>query len=53
MDEVGGDGFLIAGQLSRRYISEVTDGLAPVLRRRGLIRSEYTGATLRDNLREF
>ncbi|WP_297371185.1 LLM class flavin-dependent oxidoreductase [Cryobacterium sp.] len=53
MQEVGGDGFLIAGQLSRRYISEVADGLAPVLRRRGLIRSEYTGATLRDNLREF
>ena len=53
MQEVGGDGFLIAGQLSRRYISENTDGLAPVLRRRGLIRSEYTGATLRDNLREF
>jgi FMN-dependent oxidoreductase (nitrilotriacetate monooxygenase family) len=53
MAEVGGDGFLIAGQLTRRYIAEVIDGLAPELRRRGLIRSEYTGTTLRDNLKEF
>lgn len=53
MDEVGGDGFLIAGQLTRRYITEVTDGLAPALRRRGLIRSEYSGTTLRENLQAF
>lgn len=53
MDEAGGDGFLITGHVSRRFISEVTDGLAPALRRRGLIRSEYTGATLRENLRAF
>ncbi|MFT4042349.1 MAG: NtaA/DmoA family FMN-dependent monooxygenase [Gordonia sp. (in: high G+C Gram-positive bacteria)] len=53
MDEVGGDGFLIAGQLSRRFIAEVCDGLAPELRRRSLIRGEYAGTTLRDNLLEF
>jgi len=31
----------------------VSDGLAPALRRRGLIRDEYTGKTLRENLLAF
>lgn len=34
----GGDGFLIQQPMFRRAISEITDGLAPALRRRGLIR---------------
>ena len=56
MEEVGGDGFLISKQgrdLSRQYISEVTDGLVPALQRLGLARTEYTKSTLRETLREF
>jgi alkanesulfonate monooxygenase SsuD/methylene tetrahydromethanopterin reductase-like flavin-dependent oxidoreductase (luciferase family) len=56
MDEVGGDGFLITrpgNGLSRKYISEVTDGLVPALQRRGLVRTSYTYELFRDNLLEF
>jgi alkanesulfonate monooxygenase SsuD/methylene tetrahydromethanopterin reductase-like flavin-dependent oxidoreductase (luciferase family) len=56
MEAVGGDGFLISRQgrdLSRQYISEITDGLVPALRRLGLARTEYTKNTLRETLREF
>ncbi len=35
MQEVGGDGFVFTGNLTRRYVAEVTDGLAPALQRRG------------------
>lgn len=53
MDYVGGDGFLIMGPTTRRYIAEITDGLVPALQRRGLMRTEYTHDHLKDNLREF
>ncbi len=53
MDYVGGDGFLITGPMSRRYITEVTEGLVPALRERGLVRTSYAGATLRENLLAF
>ncbi len=53
MDEVGGDGFLIRTSPTRKNVIEVTDGLAPALRRRGLIRSSYGFDTLRENLLEF
>jgi alkanesulfonate monooxygenase SsuD/methylene tetrahydromethanopterin reductase-like flavin-dependent oxidoreductase (luciferase family) len=56
MEEVGGDGFLITtpGQaVNRRTIAEVCDGLVPALQRRGLVRTEYGHAMLRDNLRAF
>lgn len=56
MDEVGGDGFLIncAGRrLNRRYVAEITDGLVPVLQRRGLTRTSYTFDVFRENLLEF
>lgn len=54
MDEVGGDGFLIsAGRVNRRYISEITDGLMPVLQRRGLTRTEYAYDQFHQNLLEF
>ncbi|GAA2234783.1 NtaA/DmoA family FMN-dependent monooxygenase [Herbiconiux moechotypicola] len=52
-EEVGGDGFLISLPLTRRTIAEVTDGLAPALRARGLIRDGYPHATLRETLKEF
>jgi long-chain alkane monooxygenase len=56
MEEVGGDGFLIAKpgwDLSRKYIESICDGLVPALQRRGLTRTEYTKPTLRETLREF
>ena len=56
MEEVGGDGFLIAKpgwDLSRKYIESICDGLVPALQRQGLTRTEYTKPTLRETLREF
>jgi alkanesulfonate monooxygenase SsuD/methylene tetrahydromethanopterin reductase-like flavin-dependent oxidoreductase (luciferase family) len=56
MEEIGGDGFLImkpGWDLNRNYISSITDGLVPELQRLGLTRTEYTGSTLRETLREF
>jgi FMN-dependent oxidoreductase (nitrilotriacetate monooxygenase family) len=50
MEEVGGDGFLISAPVTRKNITEIADGLAPALRRKGLIRSKYEYATFRDNL---
>ncbi|MFD5179454.1 FMNH2-dependent monooxygenase, partial [Nocardia sp. NPDC058379] len=53
MDEVGGDGFLLSPPVTRRHIAEIADGLAPALRRRGLIRDGYNYSTFRENLLEF
>ncbi|AXG80867.1 NtaA/DmoA family FMN-dependent monooxygenase [Streptomyces paludis] len=58
-EAVGGDGFLFHApnmRISRKYVIEVTDGLVPELRRRGLLRTADTPRTrrhLRDTLREF
>jgi long-chain alkane monooxygenase len=53
MDEIGGDGFLFQDALTRRKIVEVTDGLVPALKRRGLTRPEYQYETIRENLLSF
>lgn len=55
MQEAGGDGFMIGPShwMTRRYISEVCDGLVPVLQHYGLTRTEYEHLTLIDNLRSF
>ncbi|MCF7550460.1 NtaA/DmoA family FMN-dependent monooxygenase [Pseudonocardia sp. WMMC193] len=53
MEHAGGDGFLIASPVTRKNVSEIADGLAPALRRRGLIRSGYPHSTFRENLLEF
>jgi long-chain alkane monooxygenase len=56
MDEVGGDGFLITTpvlRVSRRYVTDITDGLIPELQRRGLTRTAYEHEKLRDNLLAF
>ena len=54
MEQVGGDGFLIHRRgLTRKYITDICDGLVPELQRRGLTRTEYTGSTLRETLGEF
>jgi FMN-dependent oxidoreductase (nitrilotriacetate monooxygenase family) len=53
MDEIGGDGFLLYLPTTRFNMAMVADGLAPALRRRGLIRDEYTGSNLQENLLAF
>ncbi|HLY54269.1 MAG TPA: NtaA/DmoA family FMN-dependent monooxygenase [Stellaceae bacterium] len=56
MEAVGGDGFLITSpnqSTNRRTIIEMTDGLVPALQRRGLVRTEYSGKTLKENLAAF
>jgi FMN-dependent oxidoreductase (nitrilotriacetate monooxygenase family) len=53
MEEVGGDGFLLSPTVTRRNIAEIADGLAPALRKRGLIRDGYQHTTFRENLLEF
>lgn len=49
-EAIGGDGFLIASPVTRRNVIDIADGLAPALRRRGLIRDGYEHATFRENL---
>jgi FMN-dependent oxidoreductase (nitrilotriacetate monooxygenase family) len=53
MDYVGGDGFLISSPVTRKNITEIADGLAPALRRRGLMRNDYPHARFRDNLLSY
>ncbi|HWK20276.1 MAG TPA: NtaA/DmoA family FMN-dependent monooxygenase [Microbacteriaceae bacterium] len=54
MAEVGGDGYLISSpRVTRRYVTEVVDGLVPALQRQGLSRTGFAGTTLRDSLMEF
>jgi alkanesulfonate monooxygenase SsuD/methylene tetrahydromethanopterin reductase-like flavin-dependent oxidoreductase (luciferase family) len=53
MEEAGGDGFLIASAVTRKAVGEIADGLAPALRRRGLMRTGYGHKYFRDNLLEF
>ncbi|MCU1529903.1 MAG: FMNH2-dependent monooxygenase [Frondihabitans sp.] len=53
MDEVGGDGYLVVLPFTRRNIADVTDGLAPALRRRGAIRDGYAHKTFKENLQSF
>ena len=53
MEEVGGDGFVFTGNLTRRYIAEITDGLVPALQRRGVVRGAYEHQHFRDNLLAF
>ncbi|MCR1785843.1 NtaA/DmoA family FMN-dependent monooxygenase [Nocardioides carbamazepini] len=53
MEEVGGDGFLLACDIDRRTVAGIADGLVPALRRRGVVRSGYGHSTFRENLLEF
>jgi hypothetical protein len=54
MEEVGGDGFLIAlPNVSRKSVAEITDGLVPALQQRGLVRKKYSHSQFRDNLLAF
>ena len=52
--EGGGDGFHFRTNIQDyNYLLEVTTKLVPELQRRGLVRTEYSGKTLRDHLFEF
>ena len=53
MEEVGGDGFLFAGLMSRDYVADLTEKLVPALQRCGVARDRYTFDHFRDNLLEF
>jgi hypothetical protein len=56
MDAIGGVGFLISTpfqRISRRFITEVCEGLVPALQRRGLACKAYGHTLLRDTPREF
>jgi hypothetical protein len=53
MEEVGGDGFLFYLPTTRRMIADIADGLAPILQRRGSIRSSFEHPTLKQNLMAF
>jgi alkanesulfonate monooxygenase SsuD/methylene tetrahydromethanopterin reductase-like flavin-dependent oxidoreductase (luciferase family) len=56
MDAVGGDGFLLTTplqHLSRRYVTDITEGLVPALRDLGVVREAYEYDTLRENLLAF
>ena len=54
IEEVGGDGYLITDpELTRRYISEIADGLVPALQKLGVVRKAYDHVMLRDNLLAF
>ncbi|WP_410556308.1 NtaA/DmoA family FMN-dependent monooxygenase [Arthrobacter globiformis] len=50
---VGGDGFLFSGFVDPATIHGVLDRLAPVLRRRGLLRTSYGDGGFRRNLLDF
>lgn len=52
MDAVGGDGFMLSPIYSPGAIERFVDEVVPELRRRGRVRTEYAGATLRDILRQ-
>ncbi|WP_380879306.1 dibenzothiophene desulfurization enzyme A [Sphingomonas sp. DBB INV C78] len=53
MDEVGGDGFLIEGSGYNRQLPDLVNGVIPALQKAGAVRTEYSGTTLREILREF
>ena len=54
IDAVGGDGFLITDpEFTRRYITEIADGLVPALQKMNVVRKRYEHTMLRDNLRAF
>lgn len=53
MQEVGGDGFMFTGAVTRRYVAEITDGLVPALQRLGVVRTAYEHRHFRDNLMAF
>jgi alkanesulfonate monooxygenase SsuD/methylene tetrahydromethanopterin reductase-like flavin-dependent oxidoreductase (luciferase family) len=46
----GSDGFIIGAHLNPTGLGEFVDRVIPLLQERGSFHTEYTGATLRENL---
>ncbi len=46
----GSDGFTLQPTTSPQSLEQFVDHVVPILQRRGLHRTEYTGVTLRDHL---
>jgi alkanesulfonate monooxygenase SsuD/methylene tetrahydromethanopterin reductase-like flavin-dependent oxidoreductase (luciferase family) len=53
MAAIGGDGYLFTEIITRKAIVDITDGLAPALKRRGLVQGSYPHRLFRDNLLAF
>ena len=53
MRVAGGDGFMLTPIYSPGAIEDFVDMVVPIFRKRGLVREEYTGTTLRDHLTQF
>lgn len=51
--EADNDGFIFSGDLHPTTVHRYLDDLVPVLRRRGLLRTEYSGGGLKANLSDF
>lgn len=52
-DDADSDGVLLWGDLHPVTVHRLLDDLVPILRRRGILRSEFGGGGLRANLRDF
>ena len=52
-DDAGNDGFIFSGDLHPVTIHRALDELVPILRRRGILRTEYAYGGLRANLSAF
>ncbi|HEY5223521.1 MAG TPA: LLM class flavin-dependent oxidoreductase [Microbacteriaceae bacterium] len=52
-DSADNDGMLLWGDLHPVTVHRMLDELVPILRRRGILRSEFGGGGLRGNLRDF
>ncbi len=51
-DEAGGDGFMLSPIHNPGSIEEFVDNIVPELQRRGRFRTQYTGSTVRDHIRQ-
>jgi FMN-dependent oxidoreductase (nitrilotriacetate monooxygenase family) len=53
MSFVGGDGIMFEPRYIPHDLIEFTEQVVPILQRRGMVRTEYSGATLRENALAF
>ena len=53
IETVGGDGFAIRQAIWPGFVNPFVEKVIPLLQQRGVVRTEYSGAHLRDHLQEF
>ena len=51
-ERAGGDGFMLTMAYAPAAVEEFVSMVVPILRRRGRLRADYRGSTLREILRE-